>query len=92
MNTKEADEIRDKLTRAYGGIIQDLQDKIRLLTFDNSENSKKICSLKSKLSNARETMKKAKEKLEEIRENGNYKELDKVISCLGRRNPEEETD
>lgn len=90
MNTKEADEIRMQLTRAYGGIIQDLQDKIRLLTFDNSENLKKIIALKSKLSTSRETMKRAKEKLEEIRNKENYKELGKVIACLGRTTTEED--
>lgn len=59
-----------------------LQEQNKLLIFDLTENNKQISILKDRLKTTRKTIVKAKEELEQIRRNGNYNDLGKVISML----------
>lgn len=74
---KQVDNTR--MQKKQAETILELQDQIRLLNFDISENKKLITTLKDKHKSVRRTMLAARDELENIKKNGNYEELDKVI-------------
>lgn len=74
---KQVDNTR--MQKKQAETILELQDQIRLLQFDISENKKLITTLKDKHKSVRKTMLAARDELENIKKNGNYEELDRVI-------------
>jgi len=63
-------------------VIMQLQDQIRFLKFDKSEDSKKIERLKHKISSYKKTKQQIKTDIEKIIKDAKYEDLKKVLASL----------
>lgn len=75
----------DALLKGQLKVIDDLQEKIRLLQFDVSNNSKDINILKDKLSRKKQMLTRVKMELEMMKKENNFKNIDNVLFLLRER-------
>lgn len=84
VNMKDEDLVKEQMKT-----IGKLQDKIKLLQFDNSRNLELINKLKYLLKNRNKIIKKTKEELIIMKNQNNYEDMGKLIKYLRSSEDEE---
>lgn len=84
------EEKQTDLTKKQIQTINELQEKIKLLKFDVSENLKIIFQLKEALKKRNQVVKRAREELSEMKRQNDYKNINYVLKVLSSKEMDNE--